>query len=240
MAEASFDLLEELRAAARKRLNNPFYFSLLVSFAAANCEAIYILLWPTGDHDAWHRITAVRDLYDSPYYWRYIWKVIILPIGFACLYVSYIPRFLFMMDRIRRKDEVKQLNEIKEIDGGLAETQRIIGQLILEKKDLLDTANKELAERRKAEQEVKDLKQNYVQSLDQQNTLRDHYRQVLAEAVLRHDGWRNTIIAIRAGRNVRDQSRASEDLQMFKLIELDSDGAYTLTDEGKAIAKHIA
>lgn len=109
--EASDDPIKEFEEAGKERLRDPFYFSLIISFAAVNWEAIYFLLWPSGGLDAEGRMNWIAgNLYS--WWWPWLYKLFLIPLGFACLYVGVFPNWINKLKarryRAQRELETRQ------------------------------------------------------------------------------------------------------------------------------------
>lgn len=132
MAKSEEEFIDSLKKQGKKRISHPFYFSFIASFCVLNWKAIYLLLWPGGMPEGTDRLDYIAgNLYENG--WIDLLKVFLGPLFFASLYMTYIPRWVFLLERFRRRDIVKHKNVIREIDGGLSNTQRIIGELTIEK-----------------------------------------------------------------------------------------------------------
>lgn len=209
------DPILEVKEAGLTRLRNPFYFSLLVSFAVINWQAFYVLLWPGGNDDALDRLNWIDANLYHEWYWT---KVLFGPILIACGYVTVIPKALNWLERIRRRDEVKQANALKNIDGGLQETAAVIIDL--------KRANAELsASSTKFSTDLAGL-----QGTHQQAVLELTQRRVALETEQRNH-LRHISMAM---------SRYPEDVEMLHKIKNSAASPYRLLEGQRFVASRLA
>lgn len=225
MSSAIDNPIEEVKSAGIERLKNPFYFSLIVAFAVTNWKAIYILLWPSGSLDAEDRINAIQQLYEPWFLW-YLIKVIVLPIGFACLYVAVFPKYLMMLDRARRRLQVDDENQRAEINLGLRDTRTIINQLT--------------ADVKKKDGEFSDLMINYKNILDKCNQLESDRLNITRDIIEHYPDLHQMVIELKADRSIRYMDVMDKHaLSLLGVLGTYNEMEASFTEFGKKVALRV-
>lgn len=226
--------VDEFTKQGKERLKDPFYFSLVVSFAAINWKAIYFLLWPSGEYDAEARLNYIAgNLYNETFW--YVMKVFVGPIFFACLYVGILPhalRGLYAMrhtaERLLEKRKAKideGVTKIKlkvellgeELDKQKQENQNL-NQRIGELQNEIETNNKALP--KQIEAGIAEALKGTYKLLGRDRQVRD-----ALDKVARHK-WKAV------SHDLRDSMQAAGFIGPL-------DGHYLLTEAGVALASEM-
>lgn len=152
------DEVKQVKDTAVERVfKSTFFGSWVIAFSILNWRAIYILLFPSGDLAFLDRLNFVdANLYND--WWEWLFFLMLLPLGYACLNMAYLPRFIHWLEEKRATAEVRHENAITNIHGG-----RLVEQMLLsDAKAQRDNLKKQTEE---LQEEVKKWKEMHGEAL---------------------------------------------------------------------------